>query len=68
MAGQAGWALNASLVAMRLGVLTGMARAYEQRPWTYWLSPIADVPVAIALVVSASRRTHRWRGRTIERN
>ena len=61
------WALNAALAAMRLGILTGMARAYDRRPWTYWLSPVADVPLALALLVSASRRTHRWRGRTIER-
>jgi dolichol-phosphate mannosyltransferase len=65
---RAGWALNAMLAAMRLGVLSGMARAYERRLWTYWLSPLADVPVAVALVVSASRRIHRWRGRTIERS
>jgi dolichol-phosphate mannosyltransferase len=55
------------LAAMRLGILTGMARAYDRRPWTYWLSPVADVPLALALLVSASRRTHRWRGRMIER-
>lgn len=62
-----GWRLNAVLAVTRFGVLAGMSRAYDGRPWTYWLSPLADVPVAAALIVSAARRTHRWRGRVIER-
>jgi len=61
------WIVNAGLAAMRVGVLAGMGRAYEGRPWTYWLSPLADLPVAVSLLVSASRRTHRWRGRTVQR-
>jgi hypothetical protein len=36
-----------------------------QRPWTYWLSPLADLPVALALFVSALRRRHTWRGREL---
>ena len=47
----------------RLGVLVGVARAYEQRPWTYWLSPLLDLPVALQLVASALRRRQIWRGR-----
>lgn len=65
--GRPAFTLNVVLVAMRLGVLIGMARAYAVRPWTYWLSPVADLPVALSLIVSASRRTHRWRGRSIDR-
>jgi dolichol-phosphate mannosyltransferase len=57
----------AMLVALRVGVLAGMARAYASRPWTYWLSPCADVPVALALLRSALRRRHTWRGRTYVR-
>jgi dolichol-phosphate mannosyltransferase len=68
-AGAPGWALAplAGLGAMRLGVLVGMARAYAARPWTYWLSPLADLAVAAAIAHSAVRARHRWRGRVYER-
>jgi dolichol-phosphate mannosyltransferase len=54
--------LEVMLVACRLGVLAGMARAYVDRPLAYWLSPLTDVPVAVRLMTSALRRRHRWRG------
>lgn len=60
-------ALNAALLVLRLGALTGTARAYERRPWTYWLSPLLDLPVAIQLWRSAVQRRHVWRGRVLER-
>jgi len=53
------------LTFVRFGVLAGSARAYVQRPWTYWLAPLADLPVALALVAAALRRRHTWRGRTL---
>jgi dolichol-phosphate mannosyltransferase len=56
--------LNAALVCARLGVLAGTARAYERRPWTYWLSPLCDLPVVLRLWSMAWRRNHVWRGRT----
>lgn len=59
------FAVAATLVCVRAGVLCGTARAYVRRPWTYWLSPLADVPVAIALFASALRRRHTWRGRDL---
>jgi dolichol-phosphate mannosyltransferase len=49
----------------RIGVLVGAARAYVTKPWTYWLSPLADLPVAFALFASALRRRHTWRGREL---
>jgi dolichol-phosphate mannosyltransferase len=55
----------AILTCVRIGVLCGAARAYVRRPWTYWLSPLADVPVALALLASAARRRHTWRGREL---
>lgn len=58
-------ALNFALVCTRLGVLAGMGRAYERRPWTYWLSPVCDLPVALRLVAMARRRRHVWRGRAV---
>ena len=55
----------AILTCVRAGVLAGAARAYVQPPWTYWFSPLADVPVALALFASALRRRHVWRGREL---
>jgi dolichol-phosphate mannosyltransferase len=34
-------------------------------PWTYWLSPLADLPAVALLAASALRRRHTWRGRTL---
>jgi hypothetical protein len=50
---------------MRIGVLIGTRRAYRNPGWTYWLSLLADLPVAAALIASALRRRHTWRGRTL---
>ena len=59
--------VNGVLAAARLGVLVGTARAYRRRPWSYWLSPLADAPVAIQLCIQALRRRHVWRGRVLLR-
>jgi dolichol-phosphate mannosyltransferase len=56
------------LVMNRLGVLAGTARAYTWLPWTYWLSPALDVPVAVQLWRNTFRRRHRWRGRLLVRD
>jgi dolichol-phosphate mannosyltransferase len=57
-------ALTALLLAVRTGVLFGTTRAYDRRPWTYWLSPGCDFAVAIRLIQSALSRQHSWRGRS----
>jgi dolichol-phosphate mannosyltransferase len=59
--------LNGLCVAMRLGVLYGTARAYRHLPWSYWLSPVCDLPVVLKLGTSVLRRRHSWRGRVIVR-
>lgn len=59
---------NTALVGIRLGTLVGTARAYRDRPLTYWLSPLADLPVAVKLIESSLRRTHTWRGRIVRRD
>lgn len=59
--------LNSILLAMRIGVLFGTARAYQRRPWSYWLSPLCDLPVAVKLARSTLQRRHVWRGRVIVR-
>ena len=52
-----------TLTLLRLGVLVGIARAYKSRPWSYWLSPLLDLPVALKLFASALTRRHVWRGK-----
>jgi dolichol-phosphate mannosyltransferase len=55
---------SAAFLLMRIGVLCGMARAYPHRPWSYWLSPLWDLPAALRLIQSALARRHTWRGRS----
>lgn len=57
--------LNIGLFLARLGVLAGTARAYRTRPWTYWLSPLADPFVIARIWMMWARRVHTWRGRTL---
>jgi dolichol-phosphate mannosyltransferase len=59
--------LNGWLGIIRIGVLIGMARAYKQRSWPYWLSPLCDLPVAIQLARKAFQRRHVWRGQVLVR-
>jgi dolichol-phosphate mannosyltransferase len=63
--GASGWivGVNLALSLTRLGVLLGTARVYERKPWTYWFSPLLDLPVAFRLITSALRRYQVWRGR-----
>jgi dolichol-phosphate mannosyltransferase len=56
---------NVGLLCMRIGIMAGTHRAYRNPAWTYWLSLFADLPVAVALIASAVRRQHVWRGRTL---
>lgn len=59
--------LNGIGIIVRLGVLMGTVRAYRRLPWTYWLSPLCDLPVVLKLGSSVLRRRHTWRGRVIIR-
>jgi dolichol-phosphate mannosyltransferase len=56
-----------ALGMLRLGILAGAARAYKSRPWSYWLSPLLDLPVALKLIASAFARRQVWRGRVYVR-
>jgi dolichol-phosphate mannosyltransferase len=60
--------VNVVLLMVRLGVLLGTARAYPGRPWSYWLSPLTDLPVTVQLWRSALRSRHTWRGRVLIRD
>lgn len=56
--------LDVALLALRLGLLAAIAPAYARRgPW-WWLSPLADLPVACRLTWGALRPGRTWRGRT----
>lgn len=59
--------LSGFLLMMRIGVLLGLARAYPTKPWSYWLSPLADLPVILRIIQFALRKRHSWRGRTYVR-
>jgi dolichol-phosphate mannosyltransferase len=56
-------AVNSALLGLRLGVLAGTRRAYVRPRWSYWLSPLFDLPAAAALYLSLIRRRQLWRGR-----
>ncbi len=57
--------LERILIAIRIATLIGMRRAYERPRWTYWCSPLCDVPVAALVTASALRKRHFWRGRRL---
>lgn len=59
--------VNGIGVAVRIGTLRGTARAYPHRPWSYWLSPLCDLPVVSKLGVNALLRRYLWRGRPVIR-
>ncbi|MGQ0538711.1 MAG: glycosyltransferase [Gemmatimonadaceae bacterium] len=56
-------AVNAVLLAVRLGMLPALAGSYDRRHWTYWLSPLADPLAVLKLIASAATRRPKWRGR-----
>jgi dolichol-phosphate mannosyltransferase len=58
---------QALLLAMRLGVLAGTRSAYSRLTATFWLSPLADLPVAIRLLQMTLKRRFVWRGRVYVR-
>ncbi len=57
--------VNLALALARLGVLGGMRRAYATPAWTYWLSPLADIPAVLLIAAATLRRAPQWRGRTL---
>jgi dolichol-phosphate mannosyltransferase len=57
--------VNLALALARLAVLGGMRRAYAAPAWTYWLSPLADLPAIALIVAAALNPAPRWRGRTL---
>lgn len=55
--------VNAGLVVFRWGLLIGITHSYVKRPWTFWLSPLADPLAVLRIGLSALTRPRSWRGR-----
>ncbi|HEX2227864.1 MAG TPA: glycosyltransferase family 2 protein [Candidatus Binatia bacterium] len=56
--------ISALFLLARIGILVGVARAYPRRVWSYWLSPLFDLPVVLRVIASALARHQTWRGRS----
>ena len=56
--------LDVLLLAQRVALVGGFTRAYRPRGLPFWLSPLADLPVAVRLTWSVLRPPRTWRGRT----
>lgn len=57
------WGLNLGFLGIRCGMLAAVAPSYVRRPWTFWLSPLADPLAAARILISLFSRPKRWRGR-----
>jgi dolichol-phosphate mannosyltransferase len=59
-----GDAVDVAALLVRVGTLVGTRRAYERRGVPYWLSPLADLAVAVRITAGTVRPNRRWRDRT----
>ena len=59
-----GTPLDVLLLAVRLALLSALARVYERRGPAFWLSPLADPLSALRLTLTTLRPVRTWRGRT----
>ncbi len=59
------FSLCAIFAVARLVVLGATRRAYAPVAWTYWLSPLLDVPALVRIVVATLDRAPTWRGRAL---
>ncbi|MEO0853532.1 MAG: glycosyltransferase, partial [Cyanobacteria bacterium J06648_11] len=57
---------NGGLVAMRWGLLLAISNSYRAKPWTFWVSPLADPLAVLRIWMSALTRPQSWRGRSYE--
>jgi dolichol-phosphate mannosyltransferase len=55
--------LDVALLALRCLMLVPLSASYSRRGVPFWLSPLADLPAAVRLTLSALRPTREWRGR-----
>ncbi|MBI2795553.1 MAG: glycosyltransferase [Gemmatimonadetes bacterium] len=57
-------ATNAALLAVRLLLLGPLRGSYERVGPAFWLSPLADVPAVLRIVISTLHPRRTWRGRS----
>jgi dolichol-phosphate mannosyltransferase len=61
------WAINLSLIMIRLGMQGAVASAYRfngaRGGWAFVLSPLADLPAVVRIALSALQTPTQWRGR-----
>lgn len=59
--------LNAGLIAIRIAMQAAISTAYDfnqaSQRWVYWLSPLADVPAFVRILISSLQIPKEWRGR-----
>lgn len=53
-------------LAVRAGTLAGTRRAYLRGGVPYWLSPLADLAVALRITWGTARPSRTWRGRSYD--
>lgn len=61
-----GDAIDLAALAIRVGTLAGTRRAYLRRGAPYWLSPLADLAVALRITWGTARPSRTWRGRSYD--
>ncbi len=54
---------NLALATVRVLMLAALAPSYDRRRLSFWLSPLADVPAVLRVLLSSLRRPTDWRGR-----
>lgn len=59
--------LNAALLATRAALLIILASSYRPAKGLYWLSPLADIPAVVRILLSACKRSKTWRERSYSR-
>ena len=56
------WGVNLALLALRVLLLVASRHSFAERGVFYWLSPLADLPAAVRVVMTTIERPREWRG------
>ena len=57
------FSLNAFLLLLRYGMLIAIAPSYSGSSFFFWLSPFADIPAVLRILLSSLTKPTKWRGR-----
>ncbi len=55
--------VNGMLLGIRLMLLAALKASYDAPSLPFWLSPLADIPAAVRILLSTLRTRRTWRGR-----